>query len=77
MNTKAHCYPRSIILQAVYFELRFTLRYRDVEEIMKIRGLIVDHATIQRLVSKLNICFKLFLAALPAIGSNLFCPTTT
>jgi hypothetical protein len=30
----------------VYFKLRFTLSYRDVEEIMKIRGMIVDHATI-------------------------------
>jgi len=50
MNTKGHCYPKSIILQAVYFKLRFTLSYRDVEEIMKIRGADVDHATIQRWV---------------------------
>lgn len=52
MNTKGHCYPKSIILQAVYFKLRFTLSYRDVEEIMKIRGIQVDHATIQRWVFK-------------------------
>jgi transposase-like protein len=52
MNTKAHCYPKYIILQAVYFKLRFTLSYRDVEEIMKIRGVLVDHATIQRWVYK-------------------------
>jgi len=52
MNTKGHCYPKSIILQAVYFKLRFTLSYRDVEEIMKIRGVFVDHATIQRWVYK-------------------------
>lgn len=52
MNTKGHCYPKSIILQAVYFKLRFTLSYRDVEEIMKIRGVIVDHAAIQRWVYK-------------------------
>jgi putative transposase len=37
MNTKEHCYPKYIILQAVYFKLRFTLSYRDVEEIIKIR----------------------------------------
>jgi putative transposase len=35
MNRKGHCYPKSIILQEVYFKLRFTLSYRDVEEIMK------------------------------------------
>jgi len=52
MNAKGHCYPKSIILQAVYFKLRFTLNYRDVEEIMKIRGVFVDHATIQRWVYK-------------------------
>ncbi|MFD2890861.1 IS6 family transposase [Flavobacterium chuncheonense] len=52
MNTKGHCYPKSIILQAVYFKLRFTLSYRDVEEIMKMRGVQVDHATIQRWVYK-------------------------
>ena len=51
-NTKGHCYPKSIILQAVYFKLRFTLSYRDVEEIMKMRGVSVDHATIQRWVYK-------------------------
>jgi putative transposase len=52
MNTKGHCYPESIILQAVYFKLRFTLSYRDVEEIMKMLGIQVDHSTIQRWVFK-------------------------
>ncbi|QGK75269.1 IS6 family transposase [Flavobacterium sp. SLB02] len=52
MNTKGHCYPKCIILQAVYFKLRFTLSYRDVEEIMKMRGVHFDHATIQRWVYK-------------------------
>jgi putative transposase len=54
MNTKGHCYPKSIILQAVYFKLRFTLSYRDLEEIMKMRGVQVDHATIQRWVYKFS-----------------------
>jgi putative transposase len=52
MNIKGYCYPKSIILQAVHFKLRFTLSYLDVEEIMKIRGMVVDHATIQRWVYK-------------------------
>jgi len=47
MNTKGHYYPKSIILQAIYFKLRFTLSYRDVEEIMKMRGVQVDRITIQ------------------------------
>jgi putative transposase len=52
MDTKGHCFPKSIIIQAVYFKLRFSLSYRDVEEIMRIRGVAVDHATIQRWVYK-------------------------
>ena len=49
---KGHCFPKEIILQAVYFKLRFSLSYRDVEELLEIRGVIVDHATIQRWVFK-------------------------
>lgn len=52
MNTKGHCFPKAIILQAVYLKLRFTLSYRDVEELLSIRGINVDHATIQRWVFK-------------------------
>ena len=47
-----HRYPKAIILQAVYFKLRFTLSYRDVEELLSIRGVQVDHSTIQRWVYK-------------------------
>jgi len=49
---KGHCFPKTIILQAVYFKLRFSLSYRDVEELLAIRGIRVDHATIQRWVFK-------------------------
>lgn len=49
---KHHRYPKAIILQAVYFKLRFTLSYRDVEELLSIRGVKVDHSTIQRWVYK-------------------------
>jgi putative transposase len=53
MDTKGHCFPKSFIIQSVYLKLRFTLSYRDVEEIMRIRGVEVDHATIQRWVFKI------------------------
>ena len=51
---KRHRYPRVIIQQAVYFKLRFSLSYRDVEELMQIRGVDVDHSTIQRWVFKFS-----------------------
>ena len=49
---KGHCFPKSIIIKAVYYKLRFGLSYRDIEELMAIRGVKVDHATIQRWVFK-------------------------
>lgn len=58
---KHHRYPRIIILQAVYFKLRFTLRYRDVKELLSIRGVKVDHSIIQRWVFKFS----------PLIESNM------
>ena len=51
---KHHRFPKSIILQAVYFKLRFTLSYRNVEELLQIRGVEVDHSTIQRWVFKFS-----------------------
>ena len=50
---KGHCFPKAVILQAVYFKLRFSLSYRDIEELLRIRGVVVDHATIHRWVIKL------------------------
>ncbi len=52
LKTKGSWYPREVIVQAVYLKLRFSLSYRDIEEILKDRGLGADHATIQRWVVK-------------------------
>src|SRR3954470_15950958 len=49
---KGDSFPKVVILQAVYFKLRFSLSYRDLEELLSIRGVSVDHATIQRWVYK-------------------------
>jgi putative transposase len=51
---KGYCFPKEIIIQAVYFKLRFSLSYRDVEELLSIRSVRVDHATIQRWVYKFS-----------------------
>ncbi len=49
---KGHTFPKSIIIQAVYFKFEFGLSYREIEELISIRGVNVDHATIQRWVFK-------------------------
>jgi putative transposase len=51
---KGHCFHKEVIFQSVYFKLRFSLSYRDVEELLSIRGVAVDHATIQRWVFKFS-----------------------
>lgn len=43
-------YPRAVILHAVFFYVRYTVSYRDLEEIMAERGVTVDHATLNRWV---------------------------
>jgi len=51
---KHHRYSDIIIQQAIYFKFRFSLSYRDIEELMAIRGVKVDHSTIQRWVFKFS-----------------------
>jgi putative transposase len=41
-----------LILFAVFFYVRCTVSYRDLEEIMAERGVTVDHATLTRWVAK-------------------------
>lgn len=43
-------YPKSVILYAVFFYVRYAVSYRDLEEILAERGVTVDHATLNRWV---------------------------
>ena len=45
-------FPKCIVLQAVFWYLRYSLSYRDIEELMEERGVEIDHATVQRWVVK-------------------------
>lgn len=45
-------FPADIILWAVRWYLRYTLTYRDLEEIMTERGIATDHSTIYRWVQR-------------------------
>lgn len=47
-------YPKSVILHAVFFYLRYAVSYRDLEEILAERGVAVDHATLNRWVVKFS-----------------------
>jgi putative transposase len=47
---KGYCFSPEIIMLFVYMKARFSLSYRELEEMGVMRGIEVDHATIQRWV---------------------------
>jgi len=49
---KGFCSSPSVIMLFVYMKCRFSLSYRDLEEMMMIRGANIDHATLQRWVKR-------------------------
>jgi putative transposase len=49
---KGFCSSPSVIMLFVYMKCRFSLSYRELEEMMHIRGAVVDHSTLQRWVRR-------------------------
>lgn len=49
---KGSHYPKEVVLNTVFFYIRYAISYRDLEEIMVERGVAVDHATLNRWVVK-------------------------
>jgi len=49
---KGFCSSPEIIMLFVYMKARFSLSYRDLEEMAIIRGVRIDHATLQRWVMR-------------------------
>ncbi len=52
ISIKGSQFPKDAILYSVSFYLRYTVTYRDLEEIMAERGVRVDHASLNRWVTK-------------------------
>ena len=57
-----HQFPPAIIQHAVWLYVRFTLSYRDVEDMLAERGLDVSYETVRRLVLKFGPLFAQELA---------------
>ena len=49
---RRHCFPPEVIQYAIWLYLRFTLSYRDVEELLAERGLDISYETVRRWVLK-------------------------
>ena len=58
-----HRFQPDVIRHAVWLYLRFTLSYRDVEELLAERGLDVSYETIRRWVLKFGLQFARNLRA--------------
>ena len=54
INFKGNHFPKSVILFAVFFYVRYGVSYRDLEEIMAARGVEIDHATLNRWVVRFS-----------------------
>jgi len=52
VSFKGAHFPQNIILMGVRWYVAYPLGYRHVEELMEERGVLLDHATIQRWVVK-------------------------
>src|ERR1700756_5551267 len=50
---RRHRFPPEIIQLAIWLYLRFTLNYRDVEELLTERGLDISYETVRRWVLEL------------------------
>jgi transposase-like protein len=47
ISYRRHRFPPSIIQHAIWLYLRFTLSYRDVEDLLAKRGLDISHETVR------------------------------
>src|SRR5450755_711258 len=61
-----HRFPSEVICHAVWLYLRFTLSYRDVEDLLAERGLGVSYETVRRWVLKFG----------PLFAKDLRCPSS-
>jgi putative transposase len=57
ISYRRHQFPPEVIRYAIWLYLRFTLSYRDVEELLAERGLDISYETIRRWVLKFGPAF--------------------
>src|ERR1700680_3557523 len=57
LSYRPHRFPPSVIQHAIWLYLRFTLSYRDVEDLLAERGLDVSYETVRRWVLKFGPLF--------------------
>ena len=71
VDFKGAHFPKSVILYAVFFYVRYPVSYRDLQEIMAERGVQIDHATLNRWVVRYSpqIAAQAQIRKRPTLGS--------
>jgi transposase-like protein len=70
LSYRGHRFPAAIIQHASWLYLRFTLSYRDVEELLAERGLDLSYETVRRWVLKFGSLFARSMAGWPGSKEN-------
>ncbi|CAL9337557.1 hypothetical protein SUDANB15_00194 [Streptomyces sp. enrichment culture] len=75
---RGHRYPVEVISHRVWWYFRFPLSFREVEELMLQRGVIVSHETVRRWCPKSGQAYADGLSQTPAMttGTPTTAPTT-
>ena len=68
---RRHRFPPEVIQHAIWLYLRFTLSYRDVEELLAVRGPDVSYETLRRWVLKFGPAIARRLPASPSAERSL------
>src|SRR5436305_4450312 len=74
LSYRRHRFPVEIIQHAIWLYLRFTLSYRDVEELLAERGLDVSYDTVRRWVLKFGPLIARKLRAGPPTPKQAMAP---
>ncbi len=69
-----HQFPLDIIRHAVWLYLRFTLSFRDVEDLLAERGVEVSYETVRRWVLKFGPAFASEAPATPSSAELAMAP---
>ena len=78
LRYRRHPFPPEIIQQAIWLYLRFTLSYRDVEELLADRGLDLSYETVRRGVLKFGpLVARRLVAARKWVPAWSTCPCRT
>jgi transposase-like protein len=74
LSYRRHRFPAEIIQHAIWLYLRFTLSYRDVEELLAERGLDVSYETVRHWVLKFGPADRAQAAARPPMPERTMAP---